>query len=97
SGRGPVLAVAVAGGTLMLANGVLVGAVFAAVPRVAGNVRAVDVASGVVAQAGSLGSLLGPPLVAAAVGVAGWGTVPAAAAVCAGGAAWLLARGATVP
>jgi predicted MFS family arabinose efflux permease len=70
--RGSVLAA----GALLAANGVLVAGVFAAVPRVAAAPDHLAVVNGLVAQLGSTGSLLGPPLLAWAVGVAGWGVLP---------------------
>lgn len=69
---GSVLAAA----ALLAANGVLVAGVFAAVPRVAAAPDHLAVVNGLVAQLGSAGSLLGPPLLAWAVGVAGWGVLP---------------------
>jgi hypothetical protein len=69
---GSVLAAA----ALLAANGVQVAGVFAAVPRVAAAPDHLAVVNGLVAQLGSAGSLLGPPLLAWAVGVAGWGVLP---------------------
>jgi hypothetical protein len=65
-----------AGAALLAVNGVLVAGVFAAVPRVAAAPDHLAVVNGLVAQLGSTGSLLGPPLLAWAVGVAGWGVLP---------------------
>jgi predicted MFS family arabinose efflux permease len=70
---GSVLAAA----ALLAANGVQVAGVFAAVPRVAAAPDHLAVVNGLVAQLGSTGSLLGPPLFAWAVGAAGWGVLPA--------------------
>jgi len=75
--RGSVLAAA----ALLAANGVLVAGVFAAVPRVAAAPDHLAVVNGLVAQLGSTGSLLGPPLFAWAVGAAGWGVLPPFVAV----------------
>ena len=75
--RGSVLAAA----ALLAANGVLVAGVFAAVPRVAAAPDDLAVVNGLVAQLGSTGSLLGPPLFAWAVGAAGWGVRPPFVAV----------------
>ena len=75
--RGSVLAAA----ALLAANGVLVAGVFAAVPRVAAAPDHLAVVNGLVAQLGSTGSLLGPPLFAWAVGAAGWGVRPPFVAV----------------
>jgi predicted MFS family arabinose efflux permease len=69
---GSVLAAA----ALLAANGVQVAGVFAAVPRVAAAPDHLAVVNGLVAQLGSAGSLLGPPLCAWAVGAAGWGVLP---------------------
>jgi predicted MFS family arabinose efflux permease len=69
---GSVLAAA----TLMAANGVVVAGVFAAVPRVAVAPDHLAVINGLVAQLGSAGSLLGPPLFAWAAVAAGWGVLP---------------------
>jgi MFS family permease len=69
---GSVLAAA----ALLAANGVQVAGVFAAVPRVAAAPDHLAVVNGLVAQLGSTGSLLGPPLLAWAVGAAGWGVLP---------------------
>jgi hypothetical protein len=66
---------------LMAANGVQVAGVFAAVPRVAAVPDHLAVVNGLVAQLGSTGSLLGPPLLAWAVGAAGWGVLPPFVAV----------------
>jgi len=74
---GSVLAAAV----LLAANGVLVAGVFAAVPRVAAAPDHLPVVNGLVAQLGSTGSLLGPPLFAWAVGAAGWRVLPPFVAV----------------
>jgi predicted MFS family arabinose efflux permease len=74
---GSVLAAA----ALLAANGVLVAGVFAAVPRMAAAPDHLAVVNGLVAQLGSAGSLLGPPLLALAVGVAGWGVLPPFVAV----------------
>ena len=74
---GSVLAAA----ALLAANGVQVAGVFAAVPRVAAAPDHLAVVNGLVAQLGSTGSLLGPPLFAWAVGAAGWGVLPPFVAV----------------
>ena len=71
------VAVAASGFALAFAIGGLVpAAVFAAVPLLANDSRAIGPINGLLAQAGSLGSLAGPPLLALWVGVAGWATVP---------------------
>jgi MFS family permease len=61
---------------LMAANGVVVAGVFAAVPRVAAAPDHLAVVNGLVAQLGSAGSLLGPPLFAWAAAAAGWRVLP---------------------
>jgi MFS family permease len=66
----------VAAAALLAANGVVVAGVFAAVPRVAAAPDHLAVVNGLVAQLGSTGSLLGPPLFAWAVGAAGWRVLP---------------------
>jgi predicted MFS family arabinose efflux permease len=65
-----------AAAALLAANGVVVAGVFAAVPRMAAAPDHLAVVNGLIAQLGSAGTLLGPPLFALAVGVAGWGTFP---------------------
>jgi predicted MFS family arabinose efflux permease len=73
----PPLALAVAGLALSFALGGLVpAAVFASVPLVAANARAIGPINGLVAQAGSLGSLAGPPLLAEWVRWVGWTSAP---------------------
>jgi MFS family permease len=61
---------------LMAANGVVVAGVFAAVPKVAAAPDHLGVVNGLVAQLGSAGTLLGPPLFAWAAGAAGWRVLP---------------------
>jgi MFS family permease len=69
---------AVAGFALSFAVGGLVpAAAFAAVPRLAPNVRAIGPINGLLAQAGSLGSLAGPPILALWVQWMGWAWAPA--------------------
>ena len=46
---------------------------FALVPRVAGGIARMPQANGLLAQFGASGSLLGPPLLAAAAEHGGWG------------------------
>jgi predicted MFS family arabinose efflux permease len=71
------LPLAVAGFTLSFALGGLVpAATFASVPRLAADASAIGPINGLVAQAGSLGSLAGPPLLALWVGWAGWSLAP---------------------
>jgi sugar phosphate permease len=71
------LPMAVVGFALSFAIGGLVtAATFASVPLVAGNPRAIGPINGLVAQAGSLGSLAGPPLLAVWVGWTDWRFAP---------------------
>lgn len=53
-------------------GGVVPAAVFASVPSIAADARAIGPINGLVAQAGSLGSLAGPPLLAVWIEQAGW-------------------------
>ncbi|MER6831575.1 MFS transporter [Streptosporangium sp. NPDC000563] len=94
-GGGPLAGVLAGAGTLSLANGFLAALVFAALPLILERLDHADVGSGLVAQAGSLGSLLGPPMfgeVAAAFGFAALAPVIAVGLVAAV-AALLLAGG----
>jgi nitrate/nitrite transporter NarK len=61
---------------LMAANGVVVAGVYAAVPRVTAAPDHLGVVNGLVAQLGSAGTLLGPPLFAWAAAAAGWRVLP---------------------
>jgi MFS family permease len=67
-----------AAGVVLLVDGLLISAVFAAVPAIAGRAEDVDLANGALAQFGSLGVLTGPPVFGLAVGYAGWGGAIAA-------------------
>lgn len=67
-----------AAGIVLLVDGLLISAVFAAVPAIAGRAEDVDLANGALAQFGSLGVLTGPPAFGLAVGYAGWGGTIAA-------------------
>jgi MFS family permease len=58
-------------------GGLVPAATFASVPLVATDVRAIGPINGLLAQAGSLGSLAGPPLLALWVEWLGWPTAPA--------------------
>jgi predicted MFS family arabinose efflux permease len=71
------LPLAVVGFALSFAIGGLVpAATFASVPLVAANPRAIGPINGLVAQAGSLGSLAGPPLLAVWIGWTDWPFAP---------------------
>jgi MFS family permease len=82
---------AVAGFAICFAVGGLVpAAAFASVPEVAADRRAIGPINGLLAQAGSLGSLAGPPMLALWVDGTGWSLAPvmllAVAAIGAAGA-----------
>jgi MFS family permease len=78
-------------------GGVVPAAAFAAVPLLAREARAIGPLNGLIAQAGSLGSLGGPPLVALFVDTAGWAMAPALLLALAGvGSLCLLASGVRV-
>jgi MFS family permease len=73
-------------------GGLVPAAAFASVPLVAADARAIGPINGLLAQAGSLGSLAGPPMLALAVEQAGWTAAPVLLiAVAAIGAAAALA------
>jgi predicted MFS family arabinose efflux permease len=57
-------------------GGLVPAATFASVPQVAGNSRAIGPINGLVAQAGSLGTLVGPPLLALWVDWTAWPFAP---------------------
>lgn len=69
------VALAAAAATFM-AGGVVPAAIFAWVPRLASHPGAIGPLNGLVAQFGSLGSLLGPPLLATWVSALGWSAAP---------------------
>lgn len=71
--QGGSLITALCGGTVIfLANEMLIATVFAYVPVVGRGPRQANAVNGLVAQVGSLGALVGPPLFGAAVDWAGW-------------------------
>ncbi|WP_235445737.1 MFS transporter [Streptomyces sioyaensis] len=79
------LAVSGAAATLVLVvDGLLISAVFAAVPASVRSPEQVDVANGILNQLGSVGILLGPPLFGLVIAAAGWGAVAAATLVFGG-------------
>lgn len=80
-------------------GGLVPAAVFASVPLVARDPRAVGPINGLVAQTGSLGSLAGPPLLALWVEHFGWSTAatPLIAIAAIGMACALAVRGPTGP
>lgn len=57
-------------------TGVLVAQTFAAVPKVAGCEKQIGPTNGLVAQLGSVGALIGPPVIGALVASVGWTAVP---------------------
>ena len=57
--------------------GLVPSAAFASVPRLAAERRATGPINGILAQAGSLGTLAGPPLLALWVELTGWTWAPA--------------------
>jgi hypothetical protein len=57
-------------------GGLVPSAAFASVPRLAPGPRAIGPINGLLAQAGSLGSLAGPPVLALWVELAGWAYAP---------------------
>ena len=72
------LPVSIAGFALSFALGGLVpSAAFASVPRLAHGPRAIGPINGLLAQAGSLGSLAGPPMLALWVDLTSWAYAPA--------------------
>lgn len=64
-------------GAISLGNGLLVAVVFAGLPQTLTHLGHAGVGNGIVAQLGSLGSLLGPPLFGSIVANGGWsGVIP---------------------
>ena len=57
---------------ILFANGIVVSAMFATVPLLANRPSGVALGNGLIAQLGSLGTLLGPPLFGAMTAEAGW-------------------------
>lgn len=76
-GSAAPLPLVVMGFALSFALGGLVPAAsFASVPVIAGDLRAIGPVNGLLAQAGSLGSLAGPPVLAAWIDLADWPSAP---------------------
>ncbi|WP_254068607.1 MFS transporter [Streptomyces sp. TM32] len=78
---------AVSGGAatlVLVVDGLLISAVFAAVPASVSRPEQVDIANGILNQLGSVGTLLGPPLFGLVIAAAGWGAVAAATLVFGG-------------
>jgi MFS family permease len=98
--NGVPLALVIAGFAVSFAIGGLVpAATFASVPLVAPDARAIGPINGLVAQAGSLGSLAGPPVLALWVEWLGWSSSPVLLLVIAatGAASALLAGRSPAP
>jgi predicted MFS family arabinose efflux permease len=72
----PLTLAVVAAAVILLANGIVVSAMFAAVPRLARRPARVALGNGLVAQLGSLGTLLGPPLFGGVIATFGWQAAP---------------------
>lgn len=88
---------AVSGGAatlVLLVDGLLISAVFAAVPAAVSRAEDVDVANGILNQLGSVGILMGPPVFGLAIAAAGWGAVAAGTFVFGGLGTVLLLKGA---
>ena len=75
---------------ILFVDGLLISAVFAAVPAITRRVEEADLVNGALAQFGSLGILLGPPLFGLAVGGAGWRSIGVATSLFAAPAVGLL-------
>lgn len=73
--------VAVGAGLLMIGNGLTLAILYASVPTAAPSPPAMAFAYGLLIQAGSLGTLAGPPLFTALDTRIGWGMVVALAAI----------------
>jgi MFS family permease len=86
----PVSAGVAAAALLLAVNGLLISTVFAVIPVVVRRSEGLDLANGALAQCGSLGVLLGPPVFGVLVGYAGWGAVAATTALFTAAATALL-------
>ena len=73
---GPMALAVAATAIVLLANGIVVSALFAAVPRLGRSPAGIALGNGLVAQLGSLGTLVGPPLFGSAIAAGGWQVVP---------------------
>jgi predicted MFS family arabinose efflux permease len=90
----PLAVSATAATVVLLVDGLLISAVFAALPATVSREH-VDVAGGILNQLGSAGILLGPPLYGLAITAAGWDAVAAATLIVGGlGTILLLPTGA---
>jgi MFS family permease len=82
---------------VLLVDGLLISAVFAAVPATVSRAEHADVANGILNQLGSMGTLMGPPVFGLAVAAAGWGAITAVTFVFGGLGTVLLLTGARPP
>jgi len=55
-----------------LASGLIASSIFATLPRIVSGGRSVSVAMGVIAQAGGIGTVIGPPVAGAVIDYHGW-------------------------
>lgn len=69
---------------VLVVDGLLISAVFAALPASVSRPEQVDIANGMFNQLGSVGTLLGPPLFGLLIAAAGFGAVAAATLVFGG-------------
>ncbi|MFJ3954912.1 MFS transporter [Streptomyces libani] len=87
------LPLAISGGAatlVLVVDGLLISAVFAAVPASVSRPEHLDVANGILNQLGGVGILMGPPVFGLVIAAAGWGAVAAATLVFGGLGAVLL-------
>ncbi|MBB2911676.1 putative MFS family arabinose efflux permease [Streptosporangium becharense] len=96
-GDGSAAVVLAGAGVISMGNGFLGALVFAALPLVLERLDHADVGNGLVAQAGSLGSLLGPPLFGLVAGVGYRALVPVIALGILAAVGSLLLAGARTP
>ncbi|MEO3871110.1 MFS transporter [Nonomuraea sp. B12E4] len=91
-----VTTTAIGAGVISFENGILVAIVFATLPHVLVSLTHMDLGNGIVAQLGSLGSMLGPPFFGLLAERGGWpALVPIISAAVVAGVAlmiWTLAR-----
>jgi predicted MFS family arabinose efflux permease len=82
---------------VLLLDGLLISAVFAAVPATVSRAEHADVANGILNQLGGVGMLVGPPVFGLAVAASGWGAVAAVTFVFGGLGTVLLLTGVRTP
>lgn len=80
------------GGVALAAQGAFVSLMFALVPRLVAGEGGIALANGLLAQCGSVGTLVGPPLAGWCAARFGWAAIPVAVAVPAVVSALLLFR-----